>query len=122
MQLVLQESESDALESWLSTRGDLPKVSSDMAKVEVVRACRRMNPQTVPTAELLLSQLDLIPLGEAVVDRASRVGGNTVRSLDAFHLASVLTIGADLSSFVAYDLRLSAAAPDAGLPTTRPEA
>ncbi len=122
LKLLFQEAESDALESWLGARGDEPKVSSELAKVEVLRACRRLDHRAVPTAELLLSQLDLVPLRGAVIDHAARLGGSRLRSLDALHLASALTIGAELTSFVVYNLRLSAAADEAGLVVTRPEA
>ncbi|BEP12389.1 type II toxin-antitoxin system VapC family toxin [Acidothermaceae bacterium B102] len=122
LKLLFQEAESDALELWLSARRDVPKVSSELAKVEVVRACRRLDPTTVPAAQRLLAQLDLIPLSGAVIEQACDVGGETLRSLDALHLASALTIGADLSAFVVYDHRLTACAVDAGLPTLRPGA
>ncbi len=122
LKLLFQEAESEALELWLSARGDVPKVSSELAKVEVVRACRRLEPTTVPAAQLLLAQLDLIPLAGAVIEQACNIEGATLRSLDALHLASALTIGADLSAFVVYDHRLKASAVDAGLPTLRPGA
>jgi predicted nucleic acid-binding protein len=122
LKLLFQEAESDALELWLSARVDVPKVSGELAKVEVVRACRRLDPSTVPAAQLLLAQLDLIPLAGAVIEQACNIGGPTLRSLDALHLASALTIGADLSAFVVYDHRLTTSALDAGLPTLRPGA
>jgi uncharacterized protein len=86
----------------------------------VLRACRRLDRRSVPAAQLLLAQLDLIPLAGAVIGLACDVGGEGLRGLDALHLASALTIGADLSAFVAYDHRLTACAVDAGLPTIRP--
>jgi predicted nucleic acid-binding protein len=121
LKLLFQEQESDALELWLGLHRDVPKVSSELAKVEVLRACRRLSRRSLPTAELLLSQIDLIPLAGPVVDQASHIEGKALRSLDALHLASALTLGADLSFFLAYDQRLTAAAQDAGLPAVRPE-
>lgn len=120
LKLLFQEAESDALELWLSARGDVPKVSSELAKVEVVRTCRRLDPRTLPAAQLLLAQLDIIPLAGAVIEQACTIGGPTLPSLDALHLASALTIGADVSAFVVYDHRVTASALDAGLPTVRP--
>ena len=122
LKLLFQEAESHALELWLSARGDVPKVSSELAQVEVVRACRRLDATTVPAARRLLAQLDLIPLAGAVIEQACDVGSETLRSLDALHLASALTIGADLSAFVVYDHRLTARAVEAGLPILRPGA
>jgi len=44
----------------------------------------------------------------------------TLRSLDALHLASALSLGADLSGIVVYDGRLLEAATAAGIPTATP--
>jgi uncharacterized protein len=44
----------------------------------------------------------------------------TVCSLDAIHLATALTIGDQLTAFVAYDSRLAEAARSAGLPVEIP--
>jgi predicted nucleic acid-binding protein len=84
--------------------------------------CRRLDPARCPTAQLLLVQLDLIPLAGAVIEQACNIGGPTLRSRDALLLASALTIGADLSAFVVYDHRLTASALDADLLTLRPGA
>jgi len=40
--------------------------------------------------------------------------------LDAIHLASAFSIQAELTAFVAYDIRLVAAAKAAGIETIRP--
>jgi len=45
-----------------------------------------------------------------------------LRSLDALHLASALSIAADLTAFIAYDRLLATAAEAAGLPTVQPGA
>jgi predicted nucleic acid-binding protein len=120
LKLVFEEPESAALDDWLSARADLPVVSSVLAKVEVVRACRRMEVDALPEARALLAALDLIPLTSGVLDDAADAGEALLRSLDAIHLASALTIKEELSAFVAYDLRLGDAAAFAGLPVVRP--
>jgi predicted nucleic acid-binding protein len=121
LKLVFEEPESAALDEWLAARSDLPVVTSELAKVEVVRACRRIEADALPEARALLAALDLIPLTSDVLDDAGNVAEALLRSLDAIHLASALTIRADLSAFVAYDLRLGDAAAVAGLPVVRPE-
>jgi len=120
LKLVFEEPESAALDEWLAARADLPVVSSALAKVEVVRACRRIDSAALPEARALLAALDLIPLTGDVLDDAADVGDTPLRSLDAIHLASALTIRDELSAFVAYDLRLGDAAAAAGLPLARP--
>jgi uncharacterized protein len=122
LKLLLQERETEALRSWLSTRTHLAAVSSELAWVEVVRAMRRADAARVPTARALLSGLDLVPLTSAVIQQAADVGEVTLRSLDAIHLASALTLGPDLTAFVAYDQRLAAAAQAAGLEVSQPGA
>jgi predicted nucleic acid-binding protein len=115
LKLLHEEAESAALADWLATQAGSPILSSELAKVEVVRACRRINPDALPEAKTLLAGLDLVPLTGAVIAEAADVGETTLRSLDAIHLASALALRADLSTFVAYDRRLGAAASAAGL-------
>jgi predicted nucleic acid-binding protein len=122
LKLLHEEAESAALADWLAAQAQTPVVSSELAKVEVARACRRINPATLPEATALLAGLDLIPLSGAVIDEAANVEGTTLRSLDAIHLASALSIQADLSAFVAYDHRLAEAASTAGLEPHAPGA
>jgi len=44
----------------------------------------------------------------------------TIRSVNAIHLASALTVGEFIEAFVAYDKRLLAAAEEARLPAASP--
>ncbi len=120
LKLLHEERESAALTDWLATRSEIPVVSSELAKVEVIRACRRVKADALPNARALVSQLDLIPLTTAVLDEAAELGEPALRSLDALHLASALSICADLSFFVAYDQRLSEAAATVGLESVQP--
>lgn len=122
LKLLFEEHESNSLEQWLAPRAALPKVSSELSKVEVFRASRRLNPDALPTARTLLAQLDLIPLSSAVVEQAANLAGQSLRALGALHLASALSLGPDLSAFVAYDHRLITAAVQAGLQPLRPGA
>jgi predicted nucleic acid-binding protein len=122
LKLLHREAESEALGRWLSAQAGTPVLSSALAKVEVIRACRRVDAAALPAAQALLAGLDIVPLSSAVIDQAADVGGTTLRSLDAIHLASALSIGGDLSAFVAYDHRLSDAAVVAGLQLVAPSA
>lgn len=115
LKLLHDEAESAALADWLTARAGTPLVSSALAKIEVVRACRRINPATLREAAAMLAGLDLIPLSDAVIDQAADVGETMLRSLDAIHLASALSIQPGLTAFVAYDRRLAEAASTAGL-------
>lgn len=120
LKLLVEESESAALASWMAERSTTPAVSSELAKLEVVRAARRLDTAVVSAARTLLSQIDLVPLSGGLIEEAAEVGQPTLRSLDAIHLVSALSIRSDLTAFVAYDHRLAAAAQSAGLPLSRP--
>ncbi len=120
LKLLFEERESAALARWLEERTGTPAVSSELARVEVLRASRRLNPAALPAARSLLAQLDLIPLTSVLVAEAAEVGDPLLRVLAALHLASALSIRSELSAFVAYDDRLAAAAADAGLEPVRP--
>ena len=120
LKLLFEESESAALAQWISERAGTPMVSSEVARVEVVRAARRLDSDVVPAARALLSQLDLIPINGALIDEAADVGEPLLRTLDAIHLASALSIRGDLTAFVAYDNRLVDAAEAAGIESIRP--
>ena len=117
---MLEERESADLELWLSDRRGEPVVS-ELASVEVLRGCRRLDAATVPAARELLADIELIPLSGRVIDEAGDIA-EPLRSLDALQLASALSIATDLTAFIAYDCRLAAAAEAAELPTFRPGA
>lgn len=120
LKLLFEESESVALASWIAERAATPMVSSELAKVEVVRATRRLDAAVVPAARALVSQLDLIPLSSGMIEEATDVGEPLLRTLDAIHLASALSIRDELTAFVAYDHRLFTAAQDAGIEPISP--
>lgn len=120
LKLLFEEAESAVLAQWITDCADTPLVSSHLAKVEVIRATRRLNADLVPAARALLSQLDLIPITDALIDQAADIAGPVLRTLDALYLASALSIRDDLTAFVAYDHRLNAAAASAGIQPTRP--
>lgn len=122
LKLLFEEHESTQLERWVSARSTIPPVSSELVKIEVVRAARRLDPQVVAAARRLVAQLDLVPMTSDLIESAADVGSDVLRSSDAIHLASALSLGSALTAFVAYDLRLAAAAQHAGLPVAQPGA
>jgi predicted nucleic acid-binding protein len=67
-----------------------------------------------------LAGLDTIPFTEHVADVAQSTGSATLRTLDAIHLASALSVRDELTAFCCYDRRLLDAAGSAGLPVDAP--
>ena len=120
LKLLVQEDESDALEAWLGERPDVPRVTSALTRVELVRACRRLDPALVPAATGFLSGLDTIPLRDWVLETAAALPDRALRSLDAIHLASAVVMADALEALVAYDERLLAAAARLGITTAAP--
>lgn len=120
--LVVEEDESQALDDWLAERPDASLVSSRLATVEVLRACRRADESLLPAGRSLLATLDLVPLSGRLLDEAADLTDPLLRSLDALHLASALSLQPDLTAFVTYDLRLTAASEAVGLFPLRPGA
>ena len=120
VKLVFEEPESAALVRWLDERRDVPKLSSEVATIELVRTCRRRNLGALAGARQLLAGLDLIPLRADIVEGAALAEPVPLRSLDAIHLASALAVADALTGFVVYDARLRSAAEQAGLDVVAP--
>jgi predicted nucleic acid-binding protein len=120
VKLIFEEAESAALAEWVTLRPDVPKISSDLSTVELLRTCRRVNEAAVGNANLLLGGMDLLPVDRAIIERASSLVPTELRSLDAIHLASALSVKAHLTALVAYDSRLCAASLDAGIEVVSP--
>jgi uncharacterized protein len=111
VKLVLREPESHALFEWLTTRAE--RISSAVARVELWRALRRSR-SSGPTVWRrlgdVLDRIALVPIDRAVIDAAGELDPRELRTLDAIHLATALSLGADLAGLVTYDERLAAAA------------
>ncbi|MHB1235851.1 MAG: type II toxin-antitoxin system VapC family toxin [Microbacteriaceae bacterium] len=118
--LVLPESESPQLKSYLGSANSL--VSSELVRVELPRALLRKNHRAVRRAAQMLESTTLVALHTDLLRRAGMLLPPALRSLDAIHLASALTIRDDLEAFVAYDARLLEAATAFGLPVASPGA
>ncbi len=120
MKLIRREEETGALQAWLGERPEHPVVTSELGRVEVLRAARRVGGQTLVEARTIVGDLDLVPLDRGVQDLASEIGRPLLRTLDALHLASAVLLGEALTTFVAYDQRLVGAARDVGLAVATP--
>ena len=120
VKLVLAEPESAALRSFLSDREHL--VSSAVAAVEVVRAARRASrsKRVASQARHVVRAVHLLAVDLKVLERAAGLAPATLRSLDAIHLASALSLEDDIEAMVVYDDRLANAATTAGLTVVSP--
>lgn len=117
VKLPLAEAERVALRAELS--GWVGLVSSSLLEIEVLRACGRHGDAYLRRAEQAVARVALLPIDATIVAHAARLGP-ALRSLDAIHLATALSLGGEVGAFVVYDERLQAAATKAGLPVTAP--
>lgn len=95
-------------------------VSSALLAVESIRACARRNAEDGREARRWLEGISLLPLDDAILDRATELEPAGLRSLDALHLATALSVKDEIGVFVAYDNRLAEAARKRGLPVSQP--
>ena len=117
--LVLEERETERLRAAL--RAHERRVSSDLATVEVSRAAGRATGYPgLARARANLLLIDAIRIDRAIVDEAARLEPFSLRSLDAIHVATALTLGRDGVVFFSYDRRTLDAARAAGLTTASP--
>ena len=91
-----------------------------LLEVEGPRAARRRNPHAYDAARALLGGMELVDLDADIRRAAVDLDARGLRSLDAIHLATALSLGERCGTFFAYDERLIAAARAHGLSVTVP--
>lgn len=118
--LVVAEDATQALRTWIAERADLPSVTCDLARTELVRAVRRLDRDLLARVREVLDGLTIVEVPTALFTAAGRLDPIGMRSLDAIHLAAALDLGDDLDVLVAYDDRLVQAARSHGVLVAHP--
>jgi len=117
VKLIRIEPESTALRR---ESGEWPElVTSIVGEIEVLRVTRRAG-LAATTAERVLGQMTILALDEDVREHAALIADPVLRTLDAIHLATALSIADDLDGFVCYDVRLGSEARRSGLEVIAP--
>ena len=96
VKLVLPEAESTAL---LTLLGDqVEPISSALATVEVMRAARRASrdSEVHTRAAVVMAALHLVRVDDEILAGAANIEPETLRSLDAIHLASALSLAPEV--------------------------
>jgi uncharacterized protein len=119
LKLVVPEPETAGLELWIAQRAGVPRISSRLLRIELLRAVSRQAPQRTNRAHVVLSAVALLSMDEAA-PTAEVIGDPMPRSLDAIHLATAYGIRTSLTAFICYDKRLCASAQALGLPVESP--
>jgi predicted nucleic acid-binding protein len=122
VKLVQRETESDALRRFLRQHRDDRRVTSALARVEVVRAIFNGGPAALAHARRQLARVDEITLDSDLLDTAATIApGERLRSLDAIHLVSAQMLAPDLRAVVTYDQRMAAAGHALGITIEAPK-
>jgi predicted nucleic acid-binding protein len=117
VKLVRAEPESHALRNELTGR---ELISSTLLTVEGRRAARRYGELATRRARAALTAITLVPLDEPVLDAAAELDPVELRSLDALHLATIVSLGEDIECLYCYDSRLGDAARALGIKVSQP--
>jgi predicted nucleic acid-binding protein len=109
VKLIVAEPETTALLEFL--RGWPHRVSSALARVEVLRAVKRTGAGAAVRrrAARVLARVALIRIDDPVLVAAARVTPPQLRTLDAIHLATARSLDS-LAGIITYDARLGRAA------------
>jgi predicted nucleic acid-binding protein len=95
-------------------------VSSSLLGVESLRTCARYGSHYERAAREWMDGLSLLPIDDGVLDVAAELEPAGLRSLDALHLATAISLGDEVGAFFTYDDRLGRAADENGLTVARP--
>jgi predicted nucleic acid-binding protein len=117
VKLVVREAESEAL--GIAVTQLAAQASSELAVVEIRRQARKFGRDAQARARAVLGNTELRPIDRATLDLAAGLAPRGLRSLDAIHLATALSLD-ELDVFISYDTRLNEAAAAAGLHVESP--
>lgn len=118
VKLAYEEPESAALTAYLRRRH--LRVSSVIARTEVIRALAPHGADRVRRGREMLAKLELHRVSDRVLDAAGVIPPLELRTLDAIHLATAAQLEGELATFVTYDDRLAAAAAARGMRVAQP--
>jgi predicted nucleic acid-binding protein len=120
VKFVLAEPETDELKNFLI--GWPERISSVLARVEVLRAVRRagVRQAVYRRAENVVARIGLVGIDDEVLSLAADLKPPGLRTPDAIHLATALSVGEELGALISYDARLSRAATSSGIPVLAP--
>jgi len=105
VKLVLREPEERALRAEMAEWEGY--VSSALLGLEAIRACSCHRDEYARDVREWLLDVSRLPLDDALLDNAATLAPANLRSLDAIHLATALSIREEVGAFFTYDVRLA---------------
>lgn len=119
VKLVVAEPETTALKHNIASRAGL--LCSALGATELIRACRRaLSRKQLSHVEDVLDAVVLIDVTPAILSAAANLAPADLRTLNAIHLATALSIGERELDVITYDQRLARAATAHGLSVVTP--
>ncbi|MGH9135187.1 MAG: type II toxin-antitoxin system VapC family toxin [Ilumatobacteraceae bacterium] len=119
VKLVVAEVETAALTAWIAAEQNV-FVSCDLLRTELFRVVRRGAPESVTRARHVVNSISIMTVPTTTFEHTGELTPQTLRSLDAIHLAAALELGDDLDGLVTYDGALAAAAATHGITVVAP--
>jgi len=119
VKLIAIEAHSAALRQELRHWQD--RASSLLARIEVTRTATRLGGHAPEEAARVLARLRLLAI-DPIAPAAAQIGSRSLRSLDAIHLATAMSIANQLGALITYDQRMISEAQSIGLPVLSPAA
>jgi len=117
IKLIFEETESSALHKTL--RGN--SYTSVIGRLEVRRAIERIDPKCEAFGLDRLNEFEMVALTETTLALAENFRGvPSLRSLDAIHIASAMSVRQEIGGLITYDKQMANAAMVLGLSVLSP--
>ena len=117
LKLIIDESESAAMRNVFNDRC----ATSVIARIEVVRNIRRVEPAALASAQEILGRIAMIPLNESALKTAEAITASTnLKSLDCIHIGSMISSPIPLQGIITYDKAMAANAEILGIKVLSP--
>ena len=119
VKLFVEEPESDAVAAAIGSSWTR-MVASEILAVEAFRTALRRGGEAPELAAQLLRQVILLPFSTEIRTDSYRLSPPELRTLDAIHLATAISVADQIGAIFTYDKRLAQASSDAGLRVVAP--
>lgn len=117
LKLIFKEAESGAIISIARARF----ITSEISRVEVVRAVLRYEPSALKIAEQVLKNINYVKIDSQTLVQAERLPDRiNLRALDAIHIAVAAKMGLKINSVLTYDKQMAKAAKALGFTVMAP--
>jgi predicted nucleic acid-binding protein len=117
LKMIIKEKESDAIISIARARF----ITSEISRVEVIRAVLRYQPSALKSAEQVLKNINYVRIDSQTLVQAERLPDRiNLRALDAIHIAVAAKMGLKIKSILTYDKQMAKAAKALGFEVMAP--